>query len=309
MCKTDKIAILLATYNGEKYIEEQINSLFAQSYTEWELFIHDDGSTDKTSEIIDIFEKEYPEKIHVLHADACGGSKENFFFLMKQIQAPYIMFCDQDDVWVPDKVEASFLQMQSVEKQAGAEAPILVFSDLSIVDSSMNLLAERMSIYQKLNPYRTCPENLMIQNVVTGCTVMINQALATLAGKPDDLGNIIMHDWWCALVATCFGKISYVDRPLVFYRQHESNSVGAKKLNSWSYIREKLRQRKEIQKSLISTQKQSALIAEIYTPPPSLLKRYGGLNTKNKSRRLIFYFKNHVFFYGWQRNIGLLIWG
>lgn len=308
MYKTDKIAILMATYNGEKYVAEQIDSLFMQSYTDWELFIHDDGSTDKTPEIIDTFEKKYPDKVHVLHADACGGAKENFFFLLRQVRAPYIMFCDQDDIWVPDKIEATFLQMRSVEQQSETEVPVLVFSDLSVVDSDLHLIAERMSLYQELDPRRIHPENIIIQNVITGCTVMINQALAELAGRPTKLENIIMHDWWCALVAACFGKISFVDRPLVFYRQHEGNSVGAKKLNSWSYLKEKLQSGSKIKASLRSTQMQSALAAGNYDVPP-FLRYYGMLDDKRKMQRLWFYMKHHICFCGWQRNLGLLIWG
>lgn len=309
MYRTDKIAVLLATYNGEKYLEEQINSLLQQSYTEWELFIHDDGSRDRTLEIIENYEQKYPDKIRIMHNVICGGAKENFFFMMRQVRAPYIMFCDQDDVWVSDKMETTLKKMKSTEEKTGAETPILVFSDLSITDSELNILADKMTKYQKLNPDRVNPENLIIQNVVTGCTAMINRALAELAIKPEITDGIIMHDWWCALVASVFGRVVFIDRPLVFYRQHKNNSVGAKKIGSWNYIKNSVQNQSGLRESLRLTWRQSALFAEVYNISWPLFEDYGKLDEKNKSQRLYFYVKNRVRKCGWQRNLGLLIWG
>lgn len=308
MYESDHIAILMATCNGEQYIEAQINSLLSQSCADWELFIHDDGSQDGTADIIRAYEQTNPNRIHVLSGEPCGSAKENFFFLLKQVRAPYIMFCDQDDVWTSDKIEMTLERMQLIEEQDGAKTPCLVFSDLSITDSSLNLIAERMSVYQKLDPHRIEPGNLAIQNVITGCTMMINRTLAELSLRPENTDGMIMHDWWCALLAACFGRISFVDRPLVLYRQHEGNSVGAKKLNSWSYLREKLKSGSEIRASLYSTQMQSALAARNYDVPP-FLREYGKLCEKRKVQRLWFYMKHHIRFCGWQRNLGLLIWG
>lgn len=308
MYDANHIAILMATFNGEQYLEAQMNSLLAQSCADWELFVHDDGSRDGTVSILKAYEQANPNRIHVLYGEPCGGAKENFFFLLRQVRAPYIMFCDQDDVWATDKIEMTMGQMHLLEEQASAATPCLVFSDLSVTDGDLNLLAERMSVYQKLEPHRTEPENLVIQNVITGCTVMINRALAEIALKPENTDDMIMHDWWCALLAACFGRISFVDRPLVYYRQHEGNSVGAKNLNSWSYLKEKLQSSSKIKASLRSTRMQSALAARNYDVPP-FLRDYGMLGDKRKMQRLWFYMKHHIYFCGWQRNLGLLIWG
>ena len=308
MYESDRIAILMATFNGEQYLEAQIDSLLAQSCTDWELFIHDDGSKDGTAGILKAYEQANPNRIHVLSGESCGSAKENFFFLLSLVRAPYIMFCDQDDVWIPDKIEITLAHMHLLEEQAGTRTPCLVFSDLSVTDSNLNLLAERMSVYQKLDPHRTEPGNLIIQNVITGCTVMINSALVELVLKPENTDRMIMHDWWCALLAACFGKVSFVDQPLVLYRQHEGNSVGAKKLNSWSYLKEKIQSGSEIKASLRSTRMQSALAAENYDVPP-FFRDYGMLGEKRKVQRLWFYMKHHIRFCGWQRNLGLLIWG
>ena len=309
MYTTDKIAVLLATYNGEPYIGEQIDSLLRQSYTEWELYIHDDGSKDRTPEIIHTYEQTYPDLIHVLPRKPCGGAKENFFYLMSQVAAPYVMFCDQDDVWLPEKIEETISRMEALEAQSGTKIPVLVFSDLSVVDGKLNLIADRMSIYQKLYPGRVRPENLMIQNVITGCTVMVNRALVEFALKVEDTDYVIMHDWWCALVASVFGRIFYVDKPLILYRQHGTNSVGAKKISSVEYLQAKLKNRRGIKRSLAATQQQTALFVNTFSVSDPVLSGYGQLSKKNKGRRLWFYARNDVKKCGWQRNLGLLIWG
>ena len=309
MYTTDKIAVLLATYNGEPYIGEQIDSLLRQSYTEWELYIHDDGSKDRTPEIIHTYEQTYPDLIHVLPSKPCGGAKENFFYLMSQVAAPYVMFCDQDDVWLPEKIEETISRMEALEAQSGTKIPVLVFSDLSVVDGKLNLIADRMSIYQKLYPDRVRPENLMIQNVITGCTVMVNRALVEFALKVEDTDYVIMHDWWCALVASVFGRIFYVDKPLILYRQHGTNSVGVKKISSVKYLQAKLKNRRGIKRSLAATQQQTALFVNTFSVSDPVLSGYGQLSKKNKGRRLWFYARNDVKKCGWQRNLGLLIWG
>ena len=309
MYETDKIAILLAAYNGEKYIGEQIDSLLAQAETGWELYIHDDGSKDRTPEILDAYVRKDPARIHIVRGPACGGAKDNFFFLMRQVRAPYIMFCDQDDVWLPEKIGKTISRMKTLEEQAGAETPILVFSDLSVVDEKLNPVAERLSVFQKLYPDRIKPEELVVQNVVTGCTMMINRALAELAVRPEKTDDVIMHDWWCAVVAACFGKISFVNSPLMLYRQHGNNTVGAKKLGSWSYIGGRVRNFSGIQESLALTRRQSRLFAELYQPPCPLFQDYGLLDHKRKMQRLVFYAKNRVRMCGWQRNLGLIILG
>ena len=309
MPETNKIAILLATYNGEKYIADQIDSILAQHETGWELYIHDDGSADCTPEIIKSYERREPKRIHVLGGPACGGAKENFFYLLRQVQAPYVMFCDQDDFWMPMKIELTLEKIKAAEKTYGTDRPILVFSDLSIVDGELHLISERMSVYQQLDPTRTRIRDLVIQNVITGCTVMINRALAERALLTENTDDIIMHDWWCALVAASFGRIGYIDKPLVLYRQHSSNSVGAKSLHSPAYLLRRLSQGNDIKASLRATQKQADCLTRTFAHADPLLLQYRCLNEKNKLERLSFYVRNGVWKCGWKRNLGLLIWG
>lgn len=309
MMETEKIAILLASYNGEKYIAEQIESLLKQTETGWELFVHDDGSTDNTLEILHGYEARYPDRIHILDGPPCGGAKDNFLWMMKNVRAPYVMFCDQDDVWLPEKVELTLGEMRRLEAQHGKEKPLLVFADLCVTDEGLRPIAARLSAYQKLDPWRTKAKNLMIQNVITGCAVMINRTLAELAAKPENTAEIIMHDWWCALIAASFGGVSFVDRALVLYRQHGGNFVGAKNLNSLRYLTARIRSPADIKNSLLAKQRQAALLAETFPSADALFREYGELGGKRKSERLRFYAKNGIWKNGWQRNLGLLVWG
>ena len=310
MLKTDKIAILMATYNGERFVSEQIESLLKQTYQDWELFIHDDGSEDNTVNIITQLAKEYPTKIHVVEGKETGGAKYNFFYLMHQVDAPYIMFCDQDDIWLETKIEKTYLKMRETESGCGIERPILVFTDLEVVDSKLRVLAERMSKSQKLNPRKIRFKDCLIQNVITGCTTMLNRACLEKSLAEVDFKNIIMHDWWCALVAAYYGKIAFVDEPLILYRQHGNNSVGAKPLSDPRYVLKRMTKQKDIKSTLELTRKQSGEFARAYClDKDSLAFQYSNLATKPKLSRQLFYGKNHVWKSGLIRNIGLLMWG
>ena len=300
----------MATYNGEKYVAEQISSLLAQTEKNWELFIHDDGSTDHTADVLKNYREQNPDRIHILSGPACGGAKDNFFFLMRQVKAPYVLFCDQDDVWLPEKIELEFRRIKELEAQFGTDTPILVFSDLSVVDSKLNLISEKMSVYQKLDPGHIKLKDLMIQNVITGCTVMMNRVLAEKALQVQTTNSIIMHDWWCALAAACLGKISYVDRPLVLYRQHKDNSVGAKNVSSLRYLINHSIGQSWVRTRLQNKMIQAQFFAETYDfPENEMFQSFSHLYKSNKCARMYFYFCNQLYMSGWQRNLGLIIWG
>ncbi len=310
MQKTDNIAILMAVFNGEKYISEQINSILTQTETRWTLFIHDDGSTDRTPEIINHYKKHYPDRICILPGPPSHSAKNNFFFLMNQVQAPYIMFCDQDDIWLPHKVEITLKRMHALENEIrNHDAPLLVFSDLCVVDCNLKPIADRISAYQKLDPHHIRTKDLMIQNVITGCTIMINNPLLKIAIKIKNSENIIMHDWWCALIASYYGQISFIDDALVMYRQHGNNSIGAKNVNSIDYLYVRVCHRTDIRNSLLQTQLQTETFIKTFSITDPILSEYSHLHKKKKLQRLMFFIKNGVYKCGWQRNAGLLFWG
>ena len=231
------IDILLATYNGDRYLEEQINSILGQSRSDWALLIRDDGSTDNTRSIIDRYVSEYPEKIRIID-DGEGniGVVRNFAKLLNNSHAAYIMFCDQDDIWLPDKIETTHKVMSSLEQQHDAGLPLLVHTDLTVVDQELCVLSPSFWRYAKLKAAAQRPlSRMLVQNVVTGCTAMINARLRRLATPLP--AEAAVHDWWLALVATTFGQIGYVSTPTVLYRQHARNMLGAKPWDIISVMR------------------------------------------------------------------------
>ncbi len=223
------IDILLATYNGEKYISEQIDSLLNQTYQNWILIVHDDGSSDNTIEILKKYVLKYPKKI-ILIEDGIKtrGAKNNFSHLLSFSTSKYIMFCDQDDVWLNDRIELFHKAMLESVKKYG-NIPIVVFSDLIVVDDKLNIINDSMIKYQRLNPeIAKSFEMLKCQNVITGCAMMVNKkALELSVPIPKDA---LMHDWWIGLMTAKYGKNIFLDTATILYRQHSNNTVGFKKV-------------------------------------------------------------------------------
>lgn len=216
-----RLAVLLASYNGAPFLESLLDSIFSQTLPPT-IFARDDGSTDNAPQIL----ASLADKI-VLLDDCLGnvGILENFNILAKATDASYLAFADQDDIWETDKLAVQMELMFRMETQYGQDMPILIHSDLAVCDSHLQLLDSSLWKYQRLNPDVQSFSRLLVQNNITGCTMLINKALKDLA-FPIPVGAV-MHDWWLALVASAVGKIGIVSRPLVRYRQHDTNQLGA----------------------------------------------------------------------------------
>ena len=221
------IAILMATYNGEKYLSEQIDSILAQTCLDWHLYFHDDGSKDNTVAIIKDYIRRYPQKMTLLDYPSQGGACRNFLSMLERIEAPYYMFCDQDDVWLTDKIDLSIKTMQNNEKTA-PNTPIIVFSDLIVTDSSLNTIAFSFHKYAGIYPQYIQSFNDLAATVLTpGCSMLINACSKYCIKYPATKAT--MHDAWIvACVASKCGKIVYIARPLLLYRQHSQNTLGAR---------------------------------------------------------------------------------
>lgn len=308
MHSTDKIAILMATYNGEKYICQQIDSILSQTCKDWELYIHDDGSTDNTIAAVESYVEKYPDKIHLIDGKSTGGAKYNFFYLFGQVEAPYYMTCDQDDVWLDKKIELTYDKMLTIEDKA--DIPCLVYTELRVVDSVLNTIADTMSEYQSLDCHKRTINQFILQNSVTGCTMMVNRALRDKMLRITNIDNTIMHDWWAALVAAQFGKTAFIDEPTILYRQHGDNSLGALGINKLSYIVRRVWQKKQIQESLRLGRLQAREFAKTYNlPTDSLAVRYAALEGKSRRERQRFYKKNDMYKTGTMRRLGQAVWG
>ncbi len=226
---TSTIAILMATYNGEKYLGEQIDSLLAQTYKDWHLYIHDDGSTDNTQAILREYAKKH-SNIHILGYESQKGAMRNFLSLLQRVEADYYMFCDQDDVWLKEKVELSFKEMKRQEA-AFQGKPIIVYTDLYVTDAALNITCN--SFWQEICLYPefiTTFDEMAASTAITGCAMLFNRQVKDSVVFPAT--HATMHDAWitaCTLRKN--GKIFPIFQQMVYYRQHEDNCVGSDDLN------------------------------------------------------------------------------
>ena len=221
------IDILMATYNGERFVGEQIESIQAQTYGNWRLLVSDDCSSDGTLDVVRRYAAE-DERIRLVSEGVrYGGAKENFFALMGRSEAPYAMFCDQDDVWLPEKVQKSFDLMRVHEQENGFDKPILVFTDMKVVDEQLNVIDESFERFSSIDPRRTKFQQVVAQSLGAGCTMMVNERARHVAMRVNSYDKVIMHDWWLCLVAASFGCIGYLDESTSLYRQHGLNEIGA----------------------------------------------------------------------------------
>lgn len=224
------VDVLLATYNGSKYLHAQLDSLLAQTHQNFRVLVSDDGSSDATLEILENYRARFEGRLVVVPNPHCGqGVVRNFENLMlaslQDGQAGWVAFSDQDDVWLPQKIERCLNEMVRIEEEGGEGLPCLVHSDLTVVDESLNVISDSFARYQRMDPRQCSPLSLLSVNQVTGCTMMVNRTLLQMAlPLPRET---IMHDWWCGLVSGS-GRRRFVSAPLILYRQHGANQVGAK---------------------------------------------------------------------------------
>lgn len=299
---TSRIAILMATYNGEKYIEQQFDSILGQSCNNWHVFISDDCSTDATREIIAEYCNKYRDRFTDLqNKRRFGNARDHFLHLIYSIDSEYYMLADQDDVWMPDKIRISNALMHRIEQDHPTE-PILVHSDLEVVDEKLMRLSSSFVKSSKLQPNKCTLYTQLIQNCVTGCTTMFNAALRELVVsttvKTGSESPILMHDWWLGLIASCFGIIAFMDEPTVKYRQHGSNSVGAVNVNSIPYLIQRAL-RGGVRKTIFDTRKQADYFCMLYSSrlPDETVKIFQDLAASanmSKVRRIRFYIKSGI---------------
>ncbi|HGI5042510.1 TPA: glycosyltransferase family 2 protein [Streptococcus agalactiae] len=219
-----KVNILMATYNGEKFLAQQIESIQKQTFKEWNLLIRDDGSSDKTCDIIRNFTAK-DSRIRFINENEHHnlGVIKSFFMLVNYEVADFYFFSDQDDVWLPEKLSVSL----EAAKHKASDVPLLVYTDLKVVNQELNILQDSMIRAQSHHANTTLlPE--LTENTVTGGTMMINHALAEKWFTPND---ILMHDWFLALLAASLGEIIYLDLPTQLYRQHDNNVLGARTMD------------------------------------------------------------------------------
>lgn len=225
------IAILMSTYNGERYLREQIDSILTQTNRDWRLYIRDDGSCDGTLDIIREYCHLYPDKI-ILEKDDLGnlGPGSSFMRLLEVVEDEYYMFCDQDDVWLPTKIEKTFFKLRSIEDKYGKDKGIGVFTDLTVVDAQLNVIMPSMWKGDDRHPeyIRNFYKQWTNRHATYGCTQMFNRAVKKFVFPYKQFEGVMGgHDNWLEYILIKKGHYDYLEEPTILYRQHGLNVCGA----------------------------------------------------------------------------------
>ncbi len=226
------IEVVMPVFNGELYLEDQIASIYAQTLTPRKLLIRDDGSTDSSFDLLVKLQSIYGDWLFLFPKGPNLGCTKNINMLLEATSAPYVSLSDQDDVWLPNKLEISFKNLKIIEDSFDQNLPALIHTDLRLVDSNLSDLGLNYTRKQLIKPWLSSPSSLCLTNVVTGCTVLCNRKLLERAMPIPD--EALVHDWWIALVASVFGRIQFLPISTILYRQHQHNAIGATGIG-WIY--------------------------------------------------------------------------
>ncbi|QGU11517.1 glycosyltransferase [Leclercia sp. J807] len=217
------VDIVMATYNGAKFVREQIASIQNQSYTNWRLLISDDSSTDDTVKII----KEIgtaDSRIILVSDSRQGGVVKNFAKALSSVTAEHICFCDQDDLWPHDRLQR-MLDYFIVHEN---NQPLMIYTDLTLIDEKDNVIGDSYYAINGIKPEENLDFDLLRwKSSIYGCSTMMNKSLLEIALPFPE--QVTMHDHWIGLVACTQGKVKYFNYKSVLYRQHSSNVVGGRK--------------------------------------------------------------------------------
>jgi glycosyltransferase involved in cell wall biosynthesis len=216
------LKVALATFNGYRFVAEFLDSLVAQTYHNFEVIVSDDGSTDGTLDVV----RNYVGRlsIKILDDQSRKGVVSNFGNSLRECNDGYIIPADQDDVWQPSKIEQMVKAMAAAEKRFGSGVPILVFSDLELVAEDMSSISPSFYLATLKSPFASQFKDFILDNHIPGCAMILNRPLLDLSLP---FPEISAHDWWIALLAAACGKIIYLPQPLIRYRQHSTNTIGA----------------------------------------------------------------------------------
>lgn len=210
------VRILLSTFNGEQYLPALLSSILAQDYPALEILVRDDGSSDRTPELLDDFARD--ARVTVLKGANLGVAPSFFALVCEEPgEAAYFAYADQDDFWLPEKISRAVAVLETLK----TGKPRLYAGRLKVTDRDLNVL--------RLSQPATRPltlGNALIESPLTGCTMLFDAgARKLLASRPPE--GIGVHDWWTYLVLSAFGKVVFDPEPFVLYRQHGQNVYGA----------------------------------------------------------------------------------
>ena len=254
-----KVVVLLSTYNGEQYVEEQIDSILNQNTShQVDLIIRDDGSQDQTLQILKNYETSYPSRVKVFYEDNIGYIRSFFELIKKAGGYDYYALSDQDDIWLEDKLDIAVKMCEECEY----DGPLLYGSSSFLVNGNLEIFGETQKQLREMNFY-----NVMIQNFLPGHAQVFNDKLCKILKQDIDYSKIYVHDFWITYMATLYGKVIFDNNSHTLYRQHGENSIGFGK-NTIEWFSERL---KRIKKS--DSKKIAAQMHFFYENYHSLLKK------------------------------------
>lgn len=305
----EMIDIIMGTYNGEKYIREQIDSILENTWKNWRLWICDDGSKDETEKIAKEYEEAYKGKIFWKPNEKNKGAAINFLDAAAKMTGDYVMFCDQDDYWLPEKIESTLQCMKEKEEMYGAQTPITVFTDAKVVNDKLEVIADSFHKSGKLDTGKLDLPHMLMENKMMGCTMMLNRALLSKIEKFPK--KVRMHDWWAGIVAAAYGKIVYLDKPTMLYRQHVNNVIGSTAFTADTVI-EKVSAWKKQKQALLDTQKQAGSLYlvvqdDVDEMTKHIIYTFATLDKQNWIKRRMQIVRYKFYKSGIVRNVGVLL--
>lgn len=214
--KPVKVTILLSTYNGSKFLQQQLESLYEQTYPDVRILVRDDGSSDSTRSILQ--NEQSKGRLDILEGHGNLGPALSFFELLRNVassETEYVAFCDQDDAWHPEKIARAVLKLTEVAE----DHPAMYCSRVEIVNEHLKHIG-----YTEL-PRKAGFGNALVENIAVGCTTVLNRKAMELVCE-NLPGKVLIHDWWCYLVVSCFGEVVFDDMATLKYRQHGNNTIG-----------------------------------------------------------------------------------
>lgn len=223
------VSVAMCTYNGARYVEAQLSSLAGQTRPPDELVVCDDCSSDDTVDLIESFSQRARFPVRIFRNRTNVGPYRNFEQALSRCRGDYVFFCDQDDVWLPHKIDRMLNKMIVSEKSLSANIPILLHCDLEIVDANLNHIHDSFVRYFQFPNLEPDFQSIIFGNVVTGCASAVNRPLLEVMQPfPEVQANWhrFGHDWWAAICAASTGKVLFIDEVLVRYRIHANNFAG-----------------------------------------------------------------------------------
>lgn len=308
------INIVLCTYNGEKYLMQQLESIRNNTFTDWKIYVFDDISSDDTLKILNDFKNRYPTKIEISINSERKGWNSNFihaaFEISKSMKTEdMMMFCDQDDIWNADKIERTYLEMKRLTGDYGNDVPLLVHGDAEITDENGNVLGKT---FQKMMHYRHDHLDLshhLMEAHVQGCTSMINKSLACSMKNVSEATS--GYDEWIGMIAYALGHVSYIEEPLLKYRRHDSQ-VTSGTLNFWDIVGSKIGHLSEQKQYVFGYSREVRDFIQIFDGriddrSMEILMDFATLKDQGFWQRREIIIRDHFWKSGFLRNIGLML--